>query len=145
MESEQQKKLSQLRYQYQVPSKLQVEDKIVSLGPFALTLRQTLILIVGGCIAMNIWRSLVGVTTLPVILRVALAILPVVIAFLWGMVKVGGRYTEVWFLILWRYYGLAKIYYWRASSIHQFDVSTQNVSRLRKRHVASSALDEESE
>jgi len=48
---------------YQIPH-LEVEDKMVSVGPLALTLRQAGILLFGGCVAFNLWKALQGLATL---------------------------------------------------------------------------------
>ena len=43
---------------YQIPTRLQVEDKIITVGGLGFTMRQTGILVIGGCLALDIWRLL---------------------------------------------------------------------------------------
>lgn len=98
---------------YQVPTHLQVADKI-AIGPFSVTIRQGVILLLGAALAYQCWHGLsllsdVGMGWLRVILALAVVGLAVVLA----QVCFSGRYLELWSLVWVRYRWQPKVYVWR--------------------------------
>lgn len=99
----------------QIPH-LEVEDKLVSVGPVALTLRQAGILLLGGCVVFNLWkatRDLTMLGTVGIVIRVILVALPVLICLTFAFGRIAGRSYEAWLLIIWRYLRQPKIYVWQ--------------------------------
>jgi hypothetical protein len=95
---------------YQFQTKLyQVEDVLVALGPLRLTMRQSFVLMLGGCGSLNLWRFASGT---PLLLQLALACLPLLLSALVAIIRVADRYSEAWALVLLRYLFLQKVYAW---------------------------------
>lgn len=104
------------RYYYQIPTRLNVEDKLITFGPLSLTLRQATVLVLGGCLATQMWRILeimMLLSTFGLIVRIVLTSLPVLITCIAAFVRIADRYCEDWAMVLWRYYRLPKVYVWR--------------------------------
>jgi hypothetical protein len=103
----------------QIPH-LEVEDKLVSVGPLALTLRQAGILLLGSCVAFNIWkatRDLATLGTVGMVIRVLLVALPILICLAFAFGRIAGRSYEAWLLIIWRYLRQPKVYVWQHLSL----------------------------
>ena len=100
---------------YLIQTKLyHVEDVLVAWGPVRLTLRQCFVLILGGCGSLNLWSVLDGLTDNPWLsIRIALAILPTLLALLLAMVRVADRYGEAWALVLLGYATHPHVSIWR--------------------------------
>jgi len=102
---------------YQIPTHLEVEDKIISYNGFGLTVRQAFLLVIGWSLAVDVWRSLDGLTGLGmagVALRLVISAAPGLIACFIAWTKVGGRHLESWLLVVLLYHTKPKVYLWRA-------------------------------
>jgi PrgI family protein len=102
-----------MRAPHKVPTHMQIPDKVV----FGLTTRQLLILLIGCSSGYDLWLQLhaLGVSTVVgLILRVGIAVLPVVAALALALLSVAGRTLEVWFLVLLRYWRVPQTYVWRS-------------------------------
>jgi hypothetical protein len=91
---------------------LHVEDKLIQYGPLALSLRQAFVLILFGCIALDIWKGLLWLQ-LSETLRYALTALPLILALVVAFARFADRSVENWVLVLLRYWSLPKIYVWQ--------------------------------
>lgn len=106
---------------YQIPTHLEVEDKIISYNGFGLTVRQAFLLVVGWSLAVDVWRSLdtlAGLGVVGVALRLVIAAAPGLLACFIAWTKVGGRHLESWLLVVLLYHTKPKVYLWRRLS-HQ--------------------------
>lgn len=102
---------------YQIPTHLEVEDKIISYNGFGLTVRQAFLLVVGWSLAVDVWRSLEGLASLGVtgvILRLVVSAVPGLLACFIAWTKVGGRHLESWLLVVLLYHTKPRVYLWRA-------------------------------
>ena len=100
---------------YHFPARLSVEDQLLSIGPFSLTLRQGFVLTIGACLAANLWRwsaALAEWQESGLLLRICLTALPVLLAIAWAVIRPGGRYLEDWSVILLRYLSQPRQYRW---------------------------------
>jgi hypothetical protein len=105
---------------YQIPTHLEVEDKIISYNGFGLTVRQAFLLVVGWSLAVDVWRSLDALTSLGVAgvaLRLVIAAVPGLLACFIAWTKVGGRHLESWLLVVLLYHTKPKVYLWRALAL----------------------------
>ncbi len=101
--------------QHQVPH-LEIEDKILSIGPLDLTLRQAGILLIGGYVAFNIWKACHGLTELGtpgLVVRLLLGMIPVLVALAFAFGRIMGRSYDVWITLIWRYLWQPRVYVWR--------------------------------
>lgn len=102
---------------HRLPTHLDVEDKLLSIGSIDLTLRQCLILFIGGFIAFDVWGRVQGIGAelggLAVYLRVVLAVIPLPLAFGIAKAKIEGRVFEDWLLIFLDYHLKPKLCTWR--------------------------------
>jgi hypothetical protein len=103
---------------HEIPTHLEVEDKILG----TLTVRQMLFLTVGVSVGYALWGALAHVPAVghaswhvPLMLRAAIALLPVVASLLLALAHPGGRPLEEWLLTRLRYATLPKVSVWRAS------------------------------
>jgi len=93
------------------PTQLNTPEKII----WGLTARQLLILALGCSLGYKLWANLVFLLTYGVAgfaLRLLLAALPVLIALALAIVQLGGRYLEIWAILLLRYWGRSKHAVW---------------------------------
>lgn len=100
---------------YHFPARLSVEDQLLSIGPFSLTLRQGFVLTIGACLAANLWRwsaALAEWQEPGLLLRICLAALPVLLALGWSVIRPADRYLEDWSVILLRYLSQPRQYRW---------------------------------
>ena len=97
---------------YQLPTKLyHVEDTLLSFGPIQLTLRQCVVLVLGGCGSLDIWQNLHGI--IPAIIALGVAGIPLLIAVVVAGGRVADRYAEAWLLVLLEYLQCERVYLWR--------------------------------
>jgi hypothetical protein len=105
---------------YQIPTRLQTEDTVLTIGGLALTMRQSLILFLGGCVALPCWHALSpflqGLGGVGFLLRLALTAVPIFLSLALALTRLQGRYLEYWAIILWRYSHLPKHVIWHATS-----------------------------
>lgn len=102
---------------HQIPTHLDVPDKILSVWGVGITVRQLLVLLSGWSAVANAWVRLgwlVGLGTPGVVLHLALAAVPAALALLVAFKQVAGRPLEVWLLVLLRYWLQPKVYLWRS-------------------------------
>ena len=102
-----------MRAPHKVPTHMHIPDKVV----FGLTSRQLLILLIGCSAGYDLWLQLhaLGVSTVVwLIIRVSIALLPVVAALALALLSVAGRPLEVWLLVLLRYWRAPQTYVWRS-------------------------------
>jgi hypothetical protein len=103
-----------------MPTHLDVEDKLLSIGNLDLTLRQCVIFLVGGVFAYDVWQQLEGLGMewhRPLVyLRVALTALTAIVAIVVAMTKIEGRVFEDWLWMFLNYHLRSKIYTWRSIS-----------------------------
>jgi hypothetical protein len=104
---------------YQIPTRLQTEDTVLTVGGLALTMRQSFILFLGGCLALICWHALDPLFLrwggIGFVLHLVLTALPIVLALLLAMTRLHGRSLERWAIILWRYGQLPKAVIWRST------------------------------
>lgn len=104
---------------YQIPTRLQTEDTVLTIGSLALTMRQSLILFCGGCVALPCWNGLkpllAGWGIVGFLLHLALTAIPILLALIIALTRLRGRYLEHWAIILWRYWHLPKYLIWRTT------------------------------
>lgn len=120
------------RTQHQIPTHLNVPDKILSFWGFGITVRQLLVLLIGWSVAANAWVRLGWLSRLGTpgsALHLVLAALPVVLALIVAFKQVADRPLEVWALVLLRYWLQPRVCVWRSV-------------RAERRHLEP--LDEES-
>jgi hypothetical protein len=114
---------------HQIPTHLQVPDKILSIWGKGITVRQLLILLTGWSVGTQIWVHLARLSLIsPVgsLLRLVLigacALLTLVVAFK----QIAGRPLEVWLLILLRFWQIPTVWVWRST---RWDVP-QEISQI---------------
>jgi hypothetical protein len=104
---------------YQIPTRLQTEDTVLTIGSLALTMRQSLILFCGGCVALPCWNGLKpllsGWGIVGFLLHLVLTAIPLLLALVIALTRLRGRYLEHWAIILWRYWHLPKYLIWRTT------------------------------
>jgi hypothetical protein len=102
---------------YQVPTHLQVADKI-AIGPVSVTIRQGVILLLGAALAYQGWHALALLSDWGVgWLRVVVVALVVVVAVVLAQVRLAGRHLEVWALVWARYTWQPRVYLWCRASV----------------------------
>jgi hypothetical protein len=103
---------------HQIPTHLNVPDKILSVWGFGITVRQLLILLMAWSAVANTWvrlGALLAMLGTPgVVLHVAAAAIPGIILLFVAFKQVAGRHLEVWLLVLLRYWLQPKVYLWRS-------------------------------
>ena len=97
---------------YQIPTRLQTEDTVLTIGSLALTMRQSVIVLFGCSLAFVCWHQVSGLPrhlgVLGLVFQLILAALPVLIALVIALTRLQGRSLEIWVLVLWRYWHLSK-------------------------------------
>jgi hypothetical protein len=92
------------------PTQLNTPEKII----WGLTARQLLILALGCSLGYKLWANLAFLLTYGVAgfaLRLLLAAIPVLFTLALAMIQLGGRYLEIWAILL-RYWGRSKHAVW---------------------------------
>ncbi len=109
----------QASLRYQVPTHLNVPDHLALplLGvTVQVTMRQGLILLVGGSLAFHLWQHLAGIaegSQIGSFVRLLLVGSLLLITLGWTMCTVAGRPLEDWLVILLRYHRFPRIYVWQ--------------------------------
>jgi hypothetical protein len=112
--------LQQSRYRlsrHQIPTHLNVPDKILSFWGIGITVRQLLILLLGWSGVANAWLRLNWLSAYggaAVTLHIAVTVVPAVIALIVAFKQIAGRSIEVWLLVLLRYWGQPRVCVWRS-------------------------------
>jgi hypothetical protein len=103
---------------YQIPTHLNVPDKILSAWGFGITVRQLLILLMAWSAVANSWVRLGALFAMlgtpGVVLHVAAAAIPGIILLFVAFKQIAGRPLEVWLLVFLRYWLQPKVYLWRS-------------------------------
>ena len=133
---------------YQIPTHLEVEDKIISYNGFGLTVRQAFLLVIGWSLAVDVWRSLDGLTSLGVAgvaLRLAISAAPGLLACFIAWTKVGGRHLESWLLVVLLYHTKPKVYLWRAiaTQVIPAERSSRRTGKASQGHAGDDLDDDE--
>jgi hypothetical protein len=110
---------------HEIPTHLEVEDRIL----FGLTLRQGIVVLVGLSIGYSLYAQLGNLPWPdggagghpPLVLRVAVAFLPALLALAVAVVQPAGRPLEEWLFALTRYAALPKRYIWRPRIVSVVD------------------------
>ncbi len=121
---------------YQIPTHLEVEDKIISYNGFGLTVRQAFLMIIGWSLAVDLWRALDGLSSLGVAgtaLRLVISAAPGLFACFIAFTKVGGRHLESWLFVVLLFHTKPRVYLWRALATHVVPAEHKGV---RKGNVA---------
>ena len=101
---------------YQIPTHLEVEDKIISYNGIGLTVRQAFLMVLGWSLAVDVWRWLDGLAHLGmagVVVRLVVSAAPGLLACFIAFTRVGGRHLESWLLVVLLYHTKPKVYLWR--------------------------------
>jgi hypothetical protein len=107
-----------------IPTGLAVEDRFITYGAFALSLRQCFLLLGGAATGYGgVWQ---GLSSLPVPLRLGAALTPSIIALTVAFVRPGGRQPEDWLFILARYWCLPRRTVWRPRAPEPVDWASAN-------------------
>jgi hypothetical protein len=103
---------------YQIPTHLNVPDKILSAWGIGITVRQLLILLMAWSAVANTWVRLAAplamLGTPGVVLHFTATASPGILLLFVAFKQVADRPLEVWLLILLRYWLQPKIYLWRS-------------------------------
>ena len=130
------------RARHELPTHLQVEDRLIA----GLTVRQTLLLSAGLSVSYSLWRHLAGLqlniqsalspahmagltALLALAVRLALAALPAGAFALVALARPADRPLEEWIVILLRYLALPKTFIWRSAGSNWRDASPSVVAR----------------
>ncbi|GER88953.1 hypothetical protein KDW_31150 [Dictyobacter vulcani] len=104
---------------YQIPTHLNVPDRIAIplLGiTFHVTVRQGLIFLVGWSTAFQLWGHLEGLSSAGsagYVTRLFVVAFLVLATFVVATLQVGGRYLEVWTVLLLRYHRHPRVSLWQ--------------------------------
>jgi len=93
------------------PAYLNTPEKFL----WGLTGRELLIIALGCSLGYKVWANFLFLLDHGLwgfLLRLALALLPVLFSLALAKLRPGGRYLEVWFLLWWRYRGKKKLLLW---------------------------------
>jgi PrgI family protein len=102
-----------MRTAVKVPIHMNMPDKVV----FGLTARQLLILLIGCSAGYDLYLQLHVLSVYVVagmIVRIAIASIPVVIALVLALLSIEGRPLEIWLFVLIRYWQHPQLYVWRS-------------------------------
>lgn len=107
---------------HQIPTHLNVPDKILSFWGVGITVRQLLILLIGWSLMANVWVSLAWLAAFGTpggALHFALAAIPALIALVVAFKVIAGRPLEEWALVLLRYWQQPEVCVWRSVRIER--------------------------
>ena len=131
---------------HEIPTHLEVEDRIL----FGLTLRQGIVVLVGLSIGYSLYAQLGslpwpdggggGAGHPPLALRVAVALLPALLALAVAVVQPAGRTLEEWLFALARYAALPKQYTWRPRVVSIADEWRGDMESWEARSAGTSEL-----
>jgi hypothetical protein len=109
---------------YQVPTHLQVADKI-AIGPISVTIRQGALLLLGAALTYQCWHGLALLSDLSLgWLRVVVAALVFLLAVVLAQARLSGRHLELWALVWARYIWQPRVYVWRRRPLRLTDAPT---------------------
>ena len=107
-----------------IPTGLAVEDRFISYGAFALSLRQCFLVLGGAATGYGgVWQELSG---LPVPLRLGAALAPPLLGLAIAFLRPGGRQPEDWLFILARYWRQPRTTVWRPQAPQSADWASAN-------------------
>jgi hypothetical protein len=131
---------------YQIPTHLDVEDKIISFNGIGLTVRQAFLLVLGWSLTVDVWRSLESLHGLGfggLALRLLISALPGLVSCIIAWTKVSGRHLESWLLIVLLFYSKPKLYLWRSLASHPVPARQRAAARRGPKAGASGEEDDE--
>jgi len=103
---------------HQIPTHLNVPDKILSVWGLGITVRQLLVLLIAWSVVANAWVRLAWLTAMlgppGTALHFAASAIPGILLLFVAFKQVAGRPLEVWMLVLLRYWLQPKVYLWRS-------------------------------
>lgn len=102
---------------HQIPTHLNVPDRILSFWGIGISVRQLLVLLLGWSAVANAWVRLDWLSRLGplgVILHLAITIVPAVVALIVAFKQIAGRPLETWLLVYLRYWGQPSVCVWRS-------------------------------
>lgn len=91
-------------------------DYILSVGSFDISVRQFILLTLGGLLSINVWMSFQDWLTVPW-LNIGfwcLFALPLLLALAFGWISIRGHALEWWAIVLLRFWNRPRIYVWRS-------------------------------
>src|SRR5215218_10402800 len=97
------------RTRYQVPTHLDIEDKIVAYGPVGLTQRQLFLGLTGLAVGYGLFKTWPG---LPLATRALLFAAPLLVIAPFALLRPGGRTLEGLLLLLVRYAATPRVARW---------------------------------
>ena len=97
------------RTRYQVPTHLDIEDKIVAYGPVGLTQRQLFLGLTGLAVGYGLFKTWPG---LPLATRALLFAAPLLVIAPFALLRPGGRTLEGLLLLLVRYAATPRVTRW---------------------------------
>ena len=124
------------------PMQLNTPEKLL----WGLTARQLFLLALGGSLGYRLWTHVAFLLVYGIAgfgIRLLLACIPVLLAFVLALTHLGGRYLEIWALLLLRYACKQKRVVW--CSVHVKDRYALDLSLERQEGSSEMAEQEESE
>lgn len=99
-----------------VPTHLRTPETLLTLAGFNLSIRQFLLLLLGATMSYNLWLhlALLGSSLAGQVLRLALALFPVLLTGLFAFVRLAGRTLDRWLLVLLWYLGRPRRFVWHS-------------------------------
>lgn len=100
---------------HQVPTHIGTPEPVVSVGPFSLTAKQFLTILLGCALGYHLWQMLAWWTDPAALaVRLVLALIPALVAVAAAFVRLAGRPLEHWGLVLLRFWGWPRLLLWRS-------------------------------
>jgi hypothetical protein len=98
------------------PAYLNTPEKLL----WGLTGRELIIIALGCSLGYKLWANfffLLDDGLVGFLLRLALALFPVLCSLALAKLRPGGRYLEIWFVLWWRYRGKKQLLLWRSVQV----------------------------
>ncbi len=106
-----------------VPTHLGVPETLLTIAGFNFSVRQFLLLLLGGATGYNLWLHLGNVSSLAYgvgeIARFVLALLPVLFAIALAFVRLAGRTLDRWLLVVLLYLVRPRRFVWRSIRLNE--------------------------
>jgi hypothetical protein len=99
-----------------VPTHIRTPETLLTLAGVSLSVRQFLLILVGVSLAYRVWLALTPLDGLPtgMLVRGALAALPLVVALAFAFVSLAGRTLDVWCVVAIRFVLRPRCLVWRS-------------------------------
>jgi hypothetical protein len=109
-----------------VPTHLRAPETLLTVAGFNFSIRQFLLVVLGGATSYNLWLHLGNVgplaTGIGEAARFVLALLPVLFATALAFVRLAGRTLDRWLLVMLAYLGRPRRFVWRSIRFNEPDV-----------------------